>query len=539
MPGLPPLFNGVNDRLALIEKVRGAFSLRATDLAGKLAAGQMGADAWLVEMRQAVKDMHMQSLIIARGGIENVTKSDYSRLGYYLSHDPTHATMGQYQYLQRYARAVQENGIAALAGNASPYSEKYLKWRSDLYGGNAKASFYRGLMGNLLPQVPGDGQTQCRTNCKCELHFEEGDKQGLVLVYWRMNPAEHCPDCIELSQKWNPLEVMLPVGLDAHDLIAYVPKMTARDAIWLGGPGSGNFGHAGRPGLRGGSQARGAGVVGDVIRDGASSPAAVDRKTAAAETRARKSAGAKAAAEAREAILKIVEPYKTRIDELEEEFDLLWIAANHEAALNAKDEIQALTEKMNQEIVATLAVDDPMELRLTTLPNRSEIAESIFGMARNQAEAVSRVVSSKVKPSGSVHIDYVRGRSFYSDEGIYGATVCVNMDLPTPHTISHELGHWLEDVSKPIKAAAKRFLERRTKGDPLVSMKVFGEHYGEGESTKPDSFIHPYVGKYYHKNKYTEVISMGVEYYLHDPYSFASKDPEHFDLIYMALHGYL
>jgi hypothetical protein len=57
--------------------------------------------------------------------------------------------------------------------------------------------------------VPRDGQTKCRTNCKCRLDFKyERDENGAVtavLVYWRLRPAEHCSDCLDLSRTWNPL----------------------------------------------------------------------------------------------------------------------------------------------------------------------------------------------------------------------------------------------------------------------------------------------------------------------------------------------
>jgi hypothetical protein len=67
-----------------------------------------------------------------------------------------------------------------------------------------------------LPQVPRDGQTRCRTNCRCRLEIAyERDADGAivaVLVWWKLSPAEHCEDCLALSREWNPRR--FPVDLE-------------------------------------------------------------------------------------------------------------------------------------------------------------------------------------------------------------------------------------------------------------------------------------------------------------------------------------
>jgi hypothetical protein len=54
-----------------------------------------------------------------------------------------------------------------------------------------------------LPIMPGQGKTQCLTNCKCTLQMK---KEGnLWHIFWKLGKAEHCPDCDNLSRQWNPL----------------------------------------------------------------------------------------------------------------------------------------------------------------------------------------------------------------------------------------------------------------------------------------------------------------------------------------------
>lgn len=58
-----------------------------------------------------------------------------------------------------------------------------------------------------LPQRPGDGQTECKYWCKCHLKIEPVEGAGNWNVYWRLGQAEHCPDCVSLAARWNPLEI--------------------------------------------------------------------------------------------------------------------------------------------------------------------------------------------------------------------------------------------------------------------------------------------------------------------------------------------
>lgn len=195
------------------------FDARATDLASQLHSGALTPSMWEQAMRQEIKDLHTGAVCISRGGDwRTVTQSDWGRLGGHIRK--------QYQYLHRYAQQVQQKALEAEQPGGKFYSEKYLQWRSKLYGGNARASFYRGMALNLLPQIPGDGTTQCGPSCRCELQFEEGDEPGLILVYWIMHPeAEHCPDCENLAATWNPYELWLPIGISAREWAIYLPKL--------------------------------------------------------------------------------------------------------------------------------------------------------------------------------------------------------------------------------------------------------------------------------------------------------------------------
>jgi hypothetical protein len=215
----PPRVRDLATRRAMLDTYVEHFNAQAVGLAQQLRQGQIGVEAWQLAMREEIKQLHRGALILAHGGEASaISFSEWGRLGGNLR--------GQYQYLYNYAKQFQQSVMSQAAGIGKAYSEKYLAWRSQLYGGAARGAFYNGLAMGMLPQVPGDGQTQCRTNCKCELRFEEGEIEGLLLVFWMVNyEAENCEDCLVLEQEWNPYELQLPIGLSASDWVLWCPRI--------------------------------------------------------------------------------------------------------------------------------------------------------------------------------------------------------------------------------------------------------------------------------------------------------------------------
>ena len=98
------------------------------------------------------------------------------------------------------------------------------------------------------------------------------------------------------------------------------------------------------------------------------------------------------------------------------------------------------------------------------------------------------------------------------------------------------------------------FLHRRTLNEKPQKMSALqpGYSYDSFEVSRPDDFVHPYVGKEYGSPFYrqgqtnqmvnpwtgagyvdaTEVISMGLDQVATNAYRFAVDDPDHFDFIF-------
>jgi hypothetical protein len=209
------------------------FKQDVAKLAERLYDGGLSIKQWHAEMKQAVKDLHITSLVTSRGGEwGTITFSEWGRVGRELR--------DQYAYLRNYAQQIEQRVHMDAMGVDNAYSLKYLQMRSALYSGNSNATFWRGVTYNLLPQVPGDGQTECLMNCGCRLRIEPGDNPNTLHVYWIVNPMlENCEDCLRLEQEWNPYVLELPgeyveAAVRMHvDLQVTIINVIHADAVWF------------------------------------------------------------------------------------------------------------------------------------------------------------------------------------------------------------------------------------------------------------------------------------------------------------------
>lgn len=163
----------------------------ADRLSRKLVNREINLQEWTLEMRRQIKDAYVNQYMLARGGKNNMTQADWGRVGGLIH--------GQYHYLEGFSRDI----------DAGKLSEGQVRTRARMYINGSTRAFERAKSDSLgvpeLKQYPGDGQTVCRTNCQCHLDYVETDSQWEVT--WVLGEAEHCPDCVTLSETWDPLVV--------------------------------------------------------------------------------------------------------------------------------------------------------------------------------------------------------------------------------------------------------------------------------------------------------------------------------------------
>lgn len=126
-------------------------------------------------------------------------------------------------------------------------------------------------------------------------------------------------------------------------------------------------------------------------------------------------------------------------------------------------------------------------------------------------------------------------RAYYAG---YGTIIGVERDT-TASTVVHEIGHHIEKSHPGAYRMAEGFLHTRTHQDKPFKMYDSDDkiEYGrEDDFRKTFGDRAAYVGKHYN-DKYTEVLSMGIEQLYRDPVGFAKSDPEYFNLVIAVLRG--
>lgn len=149
--------------------------------------GEITIQQWTLSMRELIKNVYRAQYELGIGGSQNMTQADYGRLGGILQE--------QYRYLQNFAQEIADGKL----------SISQALYRARLYIDSSTQAFERARAagyGLTLPQYPGDGSTRCLANCKCEWEIKQTD--FFFECFWRLGYAEHCPDCIEASQVYNP-----------------------------------------------------------------------------------------------------------------------------------------------------------------------------------------------------------------------------------------------------------------------------------------------------------------------------------------------
>lgn len=205
--------------------LRNASEKRMEALTQQLLDGDLALADWQEAMKAELRRANKEQFVTGKGGDPALIQpQEYLRLGPELKK--------QYAYLRRFADAIEQR---AADGNSIQFALE----RAKLYARSTQAMMWKSAIPVKLPQVPRDGQTRCRTNCKCRLEYDyERDDNGAIsaiLVYWKLRPAEHCEDCIKLSREWNPkrfatdLEEASGMG-QAVELLILAEHVTETDA---------------------------------------------------------------------------------------------------------------------------------------------------------------------------------------------------------------------------------------------------------------------------------------------------------------------
>lgn len=165
----------------------------AADLTDDLYTLLITIQQWQSQFREGLKNQYIAQYVTARGGRENMTQEDWGRLGGLLKN--------QYTYHNRFAQDIIDGKMSL--GQA--------RFRAGMYQQSSGQAFERakaislGVPYDQIPAWPRDGQTVCLTQCMCSWRFVRTESGWDC--FWELGEADHCVDCLENADKWNPLMV--------------------------------------------------------------------------------------------------------------------------------------------------------------------------------------------------------------------------------------------------------------------------------------------------------------------------------------------
>jgi hypothetical protein len=157
-------------------------------LSKRLASGALSAETWQQAMERTLRQHHAAALLAGQGG-GDVSAASQKWLELFQAQQMT--------YLRAFAAEVADRGYEARDAA-----------RAAMYAGAAKAPYWHGKTKGLpLPAMPGDGTTQCLSNCRCSWDIVNLEGDGNADCYWIMAADEHCQTCVQRAADWAPLRV--------------------------------------------------------------------------------------------------------------------------------------------------------------------------------------------------------------------------------------------------------------------------------------------------------------------------------------------
>ena len=200
-------------------------------------------------------------------------------------------------------------------------------------------------------------------------------------------------------------------------------------------------------------------------------------------------------------------------------------------------EIRKIRKEYEDEITNLLAQGKAGEFKYTATAKAKKIPRLRAGV-----EAFKRITGDRLGIQGrsvSANISQKKKkRAYYDQDKVYYNN---KEDIGT---ITHELGHWLEDKDANYFEKVKAFYARRTAKDKIKRLRDItgNKNYKPYEVTKEDDFISPYTGRLYQRGianpeQYaTELTSMWFTEVYRDLHGFIKKDRDHFETIFKLLN---
>jgi hypothetical protein len=202
-------------RARLIDVRTTIFNTDVDNLAVRVYDGTISLGQWEEDMKSLIRGLHTATAAIGKGGFENVTQSDWGRVGAEVK--------SQYRFLHGFAEKIAEDrdtiSLAAIQARAHLYGNAGRGMANVMHAGEF-AGGTRRQPGRFpaLPWIPKDGSTECLNNCKCHWELIEVDRtktRKLIQCTWVVDQqAENCETCLSrdnhIEIRKVPLDTVVP-----------------------------------------------------------------------------------------------------------------------------------------------------------------------------------------------------------------------------------------------------------------------------------------------------------------------------------------
>lgn len=137
----------------------------------RLRSGALSLDQWFDTMTREIKNVHLSSAALAKGGFAQMTQADYGSAGGIVRRE--------YGFLRRFGEQIA-SGEQPLDGRFLQRAEQYVKAGRETYH-----------------------RTERR----------EKEKRGFTEERSILNPADHCDECVaEAARGWVSIGAIVPIG---------------------------------------------------------------------------------------------------------------------------------------------------------------------------------------------------------------------------------------------------------------------------------------------------------------------------------------
>jgi len=178
-----------------MQNLRNEFIDRQKEITTALVRSYRNGNVDIFQFENSIKDIIKNTYIdlyaMGAGGRNNLSHRDWGRIGAMLKEQ-----YGEAGYLKGLMEQIA-------AGNISPAQ---VAARLNMYINSANEALWKAItrdLGFTLPAYPGDGSTECLTNCRCEWDIRE--VEGGYDCFWIVDhEAENCETCLQRGNDWNP-----------------------------------------------------------------------------------------------------------------------------------------------------------------------------------------------------------------------------------------------------------------------------------------------------------------------------------------------